>query len=330
MSVKKILILRTGGLGDTLLLWPAIAAVRQRFPEAQIDLMGHVQRCAALKVLGGVDQALEVEGSGLHLLFEISPALPSEVVAQFGVYDTVVAFAAPGDYALAENFSTCGVREVHAFLPFPAPEQPIHVADYAKSLLVGVELAEPGEDALLPVTEVERSEGRERIRSLQLDNRPLVLVAPGSGNQKKNWKAKGFAQLLNTLHDEGFEPVLLEGPADAQAVADVQKQVRGWNPKILSHDPPSRLKGIMAGAKLFVGNDSGLAHLAALVGIPTVAIFGPTDPVRWAPRGPHCKVLRNSVPCSPCSSDVFGECQQCICLDRIECTELMDACRSLL
>ena len=144
MSRDRILILRTGGLGDSLLLWPAIAGIRRRFPKAQIDCMGNQSRLALLCTTSGADSALDVNGSGLHLLFDDSPELPTQVRDRFGAYTTAVAFQAAGDFTLAQNLADCGIKEVHAFLPFPPEEEPAHVADHCLGLLVKVGLAKPG------------------------------------------------------------------------------------------------------------------------------------------------------------------------------------------
>lgn len=312
------------------MLWPAVAAVRRRFPAVRIDLMGQRERCQTLVVPGGADQALEVEGSGLHHLFDVSPSLPSEVRARFGGYDTAIAFASPGDYALAENLSACGVGEVHAFLPFPSLGEGVHVAEHAKHSLIGVDLAAAGDDPRLPVSDSERAAGAVRVQAARVIGRPLVAISPGSGSFRKNWKAKGFAELIGTLQDEGLEPILIEGPADKEAVAAVLAAIRGRAPIVFRDDSPSVLKGILSHTILLVGNDAGPTHLAALIGVPTVAVFGPSDPVLWAPRGDSVTVIRAGCSCSPCSEDALHACTERICLERVEFASVLEACRRFL
>ena len=121
--------------------------------------------------------------------------------------------------------------------------------------------------------------------------------------------------------------MLLQGPADAAAVDAVRSRVRGRPPVVLRDDPPSRLKGVLARCGLFLGNDGGVTHLAALMGVPTVAVFGPSDPVRWAPRGPRVQVVRSPAPCSPCTAEALQECADRVCLSRVETPEVLEACR---
>lgn len=309
-----------------MLMWPALTAVRRRFPKARIDLMGHRERCQLLAVPPGVDLALDVEGSGLHMLFEISAAPPDSVRARFGTYDAVVAFAAPGDYALAENLSACGVDEVHAFLPYPSADEKIHTAEHAKRSLIGVDLAAPGEDPRLEVSAKEREDGAQALVSLDLWKKKPALLAPGSGSSSKNWAPGKFAELSVELTRKGFSPLLLQGPADESAVAAVLECSGDDKPPVLMDQSPTTLKGVLSHVHLFVGNDAGPTHLAALMGLPSVAIFGPSDPVRWSPLGPKVILVRAEVDCSPCTTDEMYACKERVCLDSISVSTVLEAC----
>jgi ADP-heptose:LPS heptosyltransferase len=101
--------------------------------------------------------------------------------------------------------------------------------------------------------------------------------------------------------------------------------------------PPVLIKGlsliglasVIEGCRLFIGNDSGITHLAAALGVPTVAIFGPTDPKRWAPRGKHVAVVRGDLSCAPCSREKFLQCQEVECLNTVEVGDVLAALSSL-
>jgi len=330
MAAKRILIIRTAGLGDTVLMWPAVHAVRVRYPDASIDVMGHKKRVELLTVPGGIDRALDVEGSGLHHLFEISTALPDAVCERFGGYDTIAVFAGEGDYALAENLSACGASEVHAFLPLPRAGEGLRVADYLQKVLVDQGLGEHVSAPPLPVTEAEREAALKRLGALGLRGEKLACVAPGSGSSAKNFEPTRFARLCGELGRLGVEPVLIEGPADREAIAAVQAHPDGAGLRVLSDDPPRVLKGIFDQACLVVGNDSGPVQLAAMLGVATVAIFGPSDPELWAPIDPRCAVVASRVECAPCTEDEMHACGDRACLDSLRVEDVLDACRSLL
>jgi hypothetical protein len=114
----------------------------------------------------------------------------------------------------------------------------------------------------------------------------FLAIHPGSGAVAKSWPPDRFARLVRELGQDRF--LLVEGPADALAAAALRTPgavtARGMPPRVLG--------GLLADAAAFVGNDSGVSHLAAAWGAPTVALFGPTDPTVWAPSGPRVKVVR--------------------------------------
>jgi Glycosyltransferase family 9 (heptosyltransferase) len=117
----------------------------------------------------------------------------------------------------------------------------------------------------------------------------FVALHPGSGSKRKNWPAERFAALAEALAPgEAF--ALIDGPADH----DVCARVVTLSPRaVVVRDRPARnLGSFLSHARLFVGNDSGVSHLAAAVGAPTLALFGPTDPAIWGPEAPLARTLR--------------------------------------
>jgi ADP-heptose:LPS heptosyltransferase len=102
-----------------------------------------------------------------------------------------------------------------------------------------------------------------------------------------------MAEMIMRFHDEGISPVVIEGPADEMFVRDLLGDSPSPVPVLRAIDL-SALAGVLSHASLFVGHDSGVTHLAALLGVRTVAIFGPTDSARWAPLGSHVTVMEGS------------------------------------
>ena len=128
-------------------------------------------------------------------------------------------------------------------------------------------------------------------RAVLGDIGPYVVMHPGSGGRAKLWRPECWAELAARLRLPRV--VITAGPADD----DITNRVLGakWAsgpPVVVRGRPVTTLAGILAGASAFFGCDSGVTHLAAALGVPTVAIFGPTDPKVWGPRGKHVRVLR--------------------------------------
>jgi hypothetical protein len=172
-------------------------------------------------------------------------------------------------------------KRVLARDPAPPPGGP-HASLWLAEALSPLGLV-AGTDAPPPLvfSEDERRRARERTGDL-LDG--FLALHPGSGSPGKNWPVERFVELARRL--SGARPcVLVQGPAEERTA--VPPGV------IVARDWPLRLLGAtLARAGLFVGNDSGVAHLAAASGAPTLTLFGPTDPLLWAPVGPSVAALR--------------------------------------
>src|SRR3989442_2219125 len=130
-------------------------------------------------------------------------------------------------------------------------------------------------------------EGRRALRDVGWDGRtPLVVVHPGAGGVLKRWPAEGFAAVLERLRSErALVLVIHQGPADADAVAALRARLPG---PAIGLDQPSlpRLAGILGGASAYLGNDSGVSHLAAALGRPAVGLFlrDALPAEAWGPR----------------------------------------------
>jgi ADP-heptose:LPS heptosyltransferase len=128
---------------------------------------------------------------------------------------------------------------------------------------------------------------------------PFVAIHPGSGSTEKCWPTARFAEVIKRLWECSYPVLLLSGPADVEVVNDLLQH--------LSLPPTPEMFKIIAGAPLlevaqhlqqsrcYLGNDSGITQLAAMLGVPTVAIFGPTDPAIWRPVGPFVKVIQGHM-----------------------------------
>ena len=144
-----------------------------------------------------------------------------------------------------------------------------------------------------------------------------MIIHPGSGSPKKNWPSARFVELLSRLK-VGFpraRPWLLQGPADGEAVHAIGEGLgKLMEIPLLRPHRLTDLTALLQEATLFVGNDSGVTHLSAALGVPTIAIFGPSDPAVWAPIGPRTYVLYGESPCEPCHLTEPRHCPYPTCL----------------
>ncbi len=115
-----------------------------------------------------------------------------------------------------------------------------------------------------------------------------VVIHPGSGNQAKNWPLGNFLELATSLQARGLRTAFLLGPAEEATGLAQELSRRRW--EFIRGLSVAQVARLLSAARLYVGNDSGISHLAGLVGAPSLVIFGPTDPAMWAPLGPRVRV----------------------------------------
>ena len=115
-----------------------------------------------------------------------------------------------------------------------------------------------------------------------------TLIHPGSGSLQKNWPIEGFVRVSRTLQQEGHRLLWIRGPAESH----FHSLASGF--EVIERPPLEVLSATLARARLFIGNDSGISHLAAAVGAPTIAIFGPTSDRVWRPDGPRVQTIRSA------------------------------------
>jgi ADP-heptose:LPS heptosyltransferase len=195
--------------------------------------------------------------------------------------DVVVTFTR--SEAVIDAFRT-RTKRLLAHDPAP-PEGGPHASFWLARALAPLEVR-PAADSPPPLvfSDDERREARERTR--ELDD-GFLAVHPGSGSAAKNWPAERFAETARRLSG-GRSLLLVLGPAEEKTAE--------WPGAVVAREWPLRVLGAaLSRAGLFLGNDSGVAHLAAASGAPTLTLFGPTDPALWAPVGSSVAAVR--APC---------------------------------
>ena len=133
------------------------------------------------------------------------------------------------------------------------------------------------------------------------DGAPLVGLHLGAAfGPSKQWPAPAFGRLAAMLARGGYRPVLLGTAADADLARAVSDETGGAPASLVGRDRPELLPALLPRLACLVSGDTGIAHLAAALGVPTVTLFGPTDPARTAPRSDRGRAVAGSAPCAPC------------------------------
>ncbi|MBI3973495.1 MAG: glycosyltransferase family 9 protein [Chloroflexi bacterium] len=307
-----IAIIRAGALGDFLLGVPALRALRAHFPGAKLHLVGPWPQAGWIAETALVASAISVDAPERAPLF-LDSDLPSErgkLAAATPPAPAEHADLASADLAIvwlrrhecvAANLRRLGVARVLAAPPFPLPGERIHVADWLLQTLEPLGVAPPPDWDRYPWLET-TSEAREWAAAwcaAHLGDEQFVVLHAGSGSARKNWPASRWTEVVRVLRARDRLPfVLTAGPADDDAVAAMQHALReagSGADALCTGLALGRLAALLQRATLCLGNDSGVTHLAAGLATPTVAVFGPTDPTIWGPRGPRVRTLGGVV-----------------------------------
>jgi ADP-heptose:LPS heptosyltransferase/GT2 family glycosyltransferase len=164
---------------------------------------------------------------------------------------------------------------------------------------------------------------------------PLVCVHPTVGNDARQWPVEYFAAVIDRLVEaDAARVVLIGAPGDEEVAAAILKQLR--RPRavtsLVGKMPLSELPALLAGASLFLGNNSGPKHIAASLGVPTVGVHSGTEDVReWGPVGPAAIAVARDMVCAPCYLAYAADCRRGLaCLRELEPARVYDACKRLL
>jgi heptosyltransferase-3 len=240
--------------------------------------------------------------------------------------DFAVAWTRDESGRLATALKQSGAMSIVVRSPFDSTLKALHQSDRFLEILT-----EPSTCCLpmtplsMPVRLREQASVYLQTCGLLPSDRPMVLIHPGSGSRHKCVEPAVLEAVMQQLERQDLIPLILEGPADEEPVKRLLSQM-SITPTVVSGLSLSVLAGLLSRVELFIGHDSGMTHLAALLGLPTVALFGPTSPERWAPRGSHVIVVQGE-PCRCLSWDEVSRCGEKPCL-RISSQAIVAACRA--
>jgi len=206
--------------------------------------------------------------------------IPKHVRSWFSELSLVISFVSNGADQWATNIRALAPQAQIAFVPPRCPAYwSAHISDWHQHVLV-----EQGVSIMPRVPEA----------TMNVDGD--IIIHPGSGGRDKCWNLDRYQQLADTLRGEGLPVRFVVGEVELDRWTD--RQLSAIEPTVLTD--LMQLYYELLSARVYIGNDAGPTHLAAQTGLPAIALFGPTDPARWAPRGPGVRVV---VPPQPCPMD---------------------------
>jgi len=313
--MRKTFIHHDGALGDLLISLPAIALLREK--SGFVHLAGGIDAVELLFEAGMIDEASSAGSARYVSIYgdEVMPALRDFLSG----FDSAVVFTTRADSPLVRNIASI-VAETRAILTIPPQGEVQHVAGFRLRQLPDYA------DVVAPPRLSLPSERLEQARKYLCSNghdfsRPLISVHPGSGGARKCWPMGSYCSLLEILRRRCDPFILLfSGPAEDEAITDVLQTYAGNHPRRSAHVRNIGLPcvaALISMSDMYIGNDSGISHLAASSGTRSLAFFGPTDPLLWIPLGEHVRVVKSGMECAPCGDDKSRECRERKCLSSV-------------
>lgn len=300
-----------GALGDFVCFLPTLQMLAR---DADVDLFGRGEFAAL--VPHGV-AARSLERPEIRKLFVEDDALES-LQGFFGAYSAVYSWLGSQQKEFVRRLQRVVPGKAHIF-PFAPTHVRLHQTDYYLGCLNLSSLA-----GAQPVIELDQQEAAwcdEFFSLYDLHRCPILAMAAGSGARGKNWPEKFFVAVAEWWRDRiGGATVLLVGPVEEErgGMERLYRQcvvARGLH--------LSRVAALIARSHVYLGNDSGLSHVAAATGVRSVVLFGPSDAQRWAPRGRKVEILSRDIECSPCSEQIMKNCSHHSCLTAFEPKEVI-------
>ncbi len=285
----RFLILRGGAIGDFIVTLPALQMIRDRWPEAYIELIGypHVARLALQN--GLVNEVRSLDQAGIAAFFGRKPSFSAEQVEHIRSFDLIFTWLHDLNGAVQDNLLLAGARHVVYGSPLipdgvPAVE---HLVRPLESLALYTQQPCP---RLVLDADV-RAAGQKVVQQ-RVGRQRAWAIHPSSGSPRKNWPLRHFRELADRLtRDRDVVPLYILGEADASIQEELSRDVP---PKqLVTGQSLTELAALLSACDGYVGNDSGITHLAAAVmQRPVIALFGPSDARQWAPRGAAVNLLQ--------------------------------------
>ena len=309
---KKILVLFPGALGDFICFLPALDALAR---DGEVDLFARTEYA---DLVPPRIRTRSLERYEISRLFVAGAEQEERLERFFGSYSSVYSWMGSGRRDFVSRLEMlCGGRL--RIFPFRPEDSRVPVVDYFLSCL-GVE--RPRElPPYIPVRAEASAWSKDFWRRSGLQGRKVLVLTPGSGAREKNWPVEFFPEVVEWWKRKFTgESIVVLGPVEEE----LGRSGKNWKQmRVVGGLDLAKLAALIRRCDLYLGNDSGVTHLASALGVETVALFGPTDPLQWAPYGNRTTVITQNVECSPCSTQVMKNCPHRKCLTTLSAAHVI-------
>ncbi|MDB6122254.1 MAG: hypothetical protein JWQ71_1247 [Pedosphaera sp.] len=265
---------------------PALAALRQQFPQARLEVLGY-PHIAQLALAGGLAADVRsIEAGALASFFARGGELSKDLMDYFSDFDLIISYLYDPDKIFETNVARCTKAQFIAGPHRPNESGGLHATEVFLKPLERLAIFDADTVPRLTVA---------KAFETNLHAGKWLALHPGSGSENKNWPESNWAGLLNYLvQSTSFQLLLIGGEAERDRLERLAKPLPQSRLKLMQSAPLPELARWMAACNSFVGHDSGISHLAAAVGLPSLILWGDTVEAVWRPRSQRLTVLRDS------------------------------------
>lgn len=323
-NVRSILVISLSCIGDVLLTTPVVSTLRDNFPGARITMVAGKTSYPLMGRLPIADSMVVFDNRGEHkgwkgVLKLIARLRGEKFDMVVDLRNTVIPYLLRARYKLTAHKTHLRLREVRGR----------HAIDRHLDVVAdhGIPVTRRAMRIEIPDADVRKM--AERLRALGApEGAVLTAVYPGAGSKYKEYPPAKLAEALAALGgDERNRFVIVGGADDREAAAAVAAAVPGRAINVAGEFDLYDVAALFRLCRLLISNDSGPMHVGAAVGVPVLALFGPTDAERYGPRGGRHTILWARRDCNPCKS---AECGHESCIGEIEPGEIAAAAREML
>lgn len=323
-EIRHLLVRGTNWIGDAILTLPALAAIRRGMPEAHISVLAKPWVGEVYRICPHVDEVIPFREPGVHagvpgrlrLARDLrGMGFDGAILLQNAIEAAIVTLLAGIPVRAGYNSDargwllTSSVRRTREI-------RQVHQSRYYVEMVRALGCPPPDPSAPLLVIPAEyRNLAEKVLRERGRDPAaPVAGLAPGAAyGPAKRWHPERFAAVADRLAEECGTGVMVFGSAgDRESAEAVQAAARTGLVNLAGSTSLREALALISRCRVFVSNDSGLMHVAAALGVPTVAVFGSTNPVTTGPMGPRFSIVRKPMDCSPCLRETCPEDFRCM------------------
>ena len=336
-QVHRVLVVRLRSIGDTVLATPSLLALKRFLPQAEVDILLEDWVAPLLSGHPAINRLVTLQRKSFSSRARVARVIRGanyDVVYNLhgGTTATFLTRATGAPYRI--GYATYQYSNLHNHQA-PSPlllwgQQATHSVEQQLALLgwTGVPVTDRPRTQLVPTQEAQLAVNAY-LTGVGLRQSQIALLHPTAAFATKQWATEKFARVAEFLSELGFAVVAIAGPGEDQVIEELIEKSRAPIATFSLSLP--EVTALAGRARLFVGNDSGIAHIAAAVNTPSVVIFGSSNIDHWRPwTNGHAEIVREEMPCQPCHGYFCEKFDQPECILRVPVSRVITAIDSVL